>query len=284
VAVFLPLVWLILTRILFPIHIDAIPGGRDFIRTERSSLGPMSAGEKATFLIFCLAAMLWVREPIVDLLRTVVDLENGLILLIFGRDGRMTDAGIAIIAALLLFIVPVNVRRREFVLDWAHASRIPFEILILFGGGLALAAAIAATGLDAYVGSMFGALDGVPVFVMVMAVCTVMIFLTELTSNTAVIATFLPILQAAASELNVHPFLLLVPATIAASCAFMLPMATPPNAIVFASGHLTIPLMARAGMWLNLTGVLVISLMVYFLGGWLLGIDFTVTPAAPSGE
>lgn len=192
---------------------------------------------------------------------------------------RLSDAGIAVIAALLLFIVPVSFRRREFVLDWPHASRMPFEILVLFGGGLALATAISSTGLDAYIGSGFEHLRGVPVFVMVLAVCGVMIFLTELTSNTAVTATFLPILHSAAQTLHIHPFLLLIPATIAASCGFMLPMGTPPNALVFATGHVTMPQMAKAGLWLNIMGVIVIATLFYFGGGWLMGIDFASAPA-----
>ncbi len=271
VMIFLPLTWLVLTRVLFPIRIREIPGGQEYMRGELSALGRMSRGEWGTLLIFCFAAMLWVREPIVDLLGSVLDLEGSAFLAIFGRGGRLTDAGVAILAALLLFIVPVDVRRGEFVMDWAHASRLPIEILVLFGGGLALATAISATGLDAHIGSGFKRLEHYHPLLIVLAVCTVMIFLTELTSNTAVTATFLPILNTAALALGVHPFLLLVPATIAASCAFMLPMATPPNALVFASGHVTIPLMARAGVLLNIMGVIVISLLIYFLGGWLLG-------------
>ncbi len=288
VIIFLPLTWLILTRLLFPIQIEEVPGGREFILGELRSLGRMSAGEWGTFVIFCLAALLWVREPLLQIAQWVlrsagaeVDVGSGLVGL---ASTRLSDAGIAVIAALLLFVVPVNPRRREFVMDWAHASRLPIEILVLFGGGLALAAAISATGLDAYIGSLFGILGGVPPLLIVLVVVGVMIFLTELTSNTAVTATFLPILFAASHRLEVHPFLLLIPSTIAASCAFMLPMATPPNALVFASGHVTIPLMARAGLLLNLAGVVVATLLVYTLGGWLLGIDLMAPMANPAAD
>ena len=281
VIIFLPIAWLILTQLLFPIRIEQIPGGEDFIRSEKRALGAMSRGEWAVFLIFCLAALLWVREPLVDLLSRLVDLEGTVFLTVLGRGGRLSDAGIAISAALLLFVVPVNWRTREFVLDWEHASRIPFEILILFGGGLALATAISTTKLDAYIGSGFVRLENVHPLLVVLTVCTVMIFLTELTSNTAVTATFLPILNAAAGELGLHPLLLLVPATMAASCGFMLPMGTPPNALVFATGHVTIPMMAKAGLWLNIAGIVTICLFFYFCGGWLMGIDLSALPTTP---
>lgn len=270
VAVFLPVAWLLMTRVLLPIRITEIPGGREFIRAERRRLGPMSPGEWATFAIFCLAALLWVREPLLAIIGQVVNVEGTVVALL---ADRLTDAGVSVIAGLALFIVPISVRRCEFVLDWHHASRLPFEILVLFGGGLALAAAISETGLDAYIGSMFGALSWLHPFLIVLTVSAVIIFLTELTSNTAVAATFLPILHSAAPEVGVHPLLLLIPATIAASWGFMLPMGTPPNAIAFATGHVTIPLMAKTGFWLNVAGIIVISVMTYLFAGWLLGVD-----------
>jgi sodium-dependent dicarboxylate transporter 2/3/5 len=272
VAVFLPVAWLLMTRVLVPIRITEIPGGSDFIRVERGRLGPMSPGEWATFTIFCLAAVLWVREPILAILGEMFSLKGTPLALV---ADRLTDAGVSVMAGLALFIVPVSLRRSEFVLDWHHASRLPFEILVLFGGGLALAAAISETGLDAFIGSLFGALSGFHPLLIVLIVSSVVIFLTELTSNTAVAATFLPILHSAAPEIGVHPLLLLIPATIAASWGFMLPMGTPPNAIAFATGQVTIPLMARTGFWLNAAGIIVISLMTYFFAGWLLGVDLT---------
>ena len=270
VAIFLPISWLLMTRFILPVRIREIPGGRQFIQDELSNLGPMSPGEWATFLVFCSAALLWVREPILAIVGWFVRLEGTTVGLI---AGRLSDAGIAMLAGLALFIIPVSFRRREFVMDWEHASRLPFEILILFGGGLALATSISSTGLDAYIGSLFAALAGAPDFLIVLIVCAGMIFLTELTSNTAVTATFLPILYAAAPEMGVHPLMLLIPATIAASCGFMLPMGTPPNAIAFSTGHVTIPLMAKTGFWLNIAGIIVITLMMYFLGEVLLGIE-----------
>jgi sodium-dependent dicarboxylate transporter 2/3/5 len=173
----------------------------------------------------------------------------------------LSDAGIAITGALLLFVLPVSLRRREFALDWGTAKRLPWGILILFGGGLSLAAAIKSTGVAEFFGHLVGGLPRLPPLLLVLAVSTLVIFLTELTSNTATTATLLPILAAVAPGLGVHPYLLVFPAALSATCAFMMPVATPPNAIVFGSGHVTIPQMCRAGVWLNLIGVLLVTLL-----------------------
>jgi sodium-dependent dicarboxylate transporter 2/3/5 len=172
----------------------------------------------------------------------------------------LKDGGIAMAGGLLLFVIPVNIRKREFVMNWDTAKGLPWGILLLFGGGLTLAAAVKANGVAEFIGAQATYLSGVNMIAVVLAVTTVVIFMTELTSNTATTATLVPVLAALAPGLDVHPYMLIFPAALAASCAFMMPVATPPNAIVFGSGRVTIPQMCRAGLWLNLIGIALVTL------------------------
>jgi len=166
------------------------------------------------------------------------------------------------LAALALFVVPAGEGERRALLDWGAARRLPWGVLLLFGGGLSLAAAIRDTGLADWIGGHLQGLAGLPSPLVVLAVCAVIVLLTELTSNTATTAAFLPVLASLAGALGLEPLTLLVPATLAASCAFMLPVATPPNAIVYGSDLVTVPQMARAGAWLNLLFLLLVGLGV----------------------
>lgn len=239
VAVFLPLAWFLLTRVLHPVGKDPIPGVAELIEQEHGSIGAMGRGEKATMVVFLLAATGWVLRP----------------LLPFG----ITDTTIALAAAGVLFVIPVSLPKRNFVMNLATARRIPWGILLLFGGGLSLAAALDGTGVAAYLGFLMSGLHGLPGPLVVLTVTALVIFLTELTSNTATTATLIPILAGVAPGLGLEPMALAVPATLAASCAFMMPVATPPNAIVFGSGRVTIRQMTRAGLWLNLAGIAIIA-------------------------
>jgi sodium-dependent dicarboxylate transporter 2/3/5 len=174
--------------------------------------------------------------------------------------------------AVALFLVPSGDQEDPALLRWGHVEKLPWNILILFGGGLALAAAVTDTGLAGWLGANLQAVATLPVPLLVLTVTAMIIFLTELTSNTATAATFLPVVAAVAVAAGIDPLVLVIPVTLAASCAFMLPVATPPNAIVFASGALTIPEMARAGLLLNLISIALISLLAltiapYFLQG-----------------
>jgi sodium-dependent dicarboxylate transporter 2/3/5 len=262
-AAFLPIAWVVLTRWVFPIRLQRIPGGRALFREQLREHGPMTFGEGVVLAVFAGAALAWISRG------WLADLELG--------DGwrplaGLSDAGIAIGAALVLFAIPVRPREHVFVLSWSHASRLPWGILLLFGGGLSLADAVRRTGVDAFLGRGIATLGELPVPLVVVLVTTLVIFLTELTSNTATTATLLPILAGAAEGLHLDPRMLAVPATLAASCAFMLPVGTPPNAIVFGSGEVTIPQMCRAGIWLNLIGVAIIVAAVYSVGITTLGI------------
>ena len=263
VLVFVPVVWVLLTRVLYPVGTTPVAGSEDLIRAAYRALGPMSRGERTTLVVFVLTASCWILR------RWLSQLE---------WDGwrplaGLSDSGIAVLAALTLFVLPVNVRARQFAMDWETAVKLPWGLLILFGGGLSLAGALDANGVSNYVGSAIGQVATLPGLVVVLIVTALVIFLTELTSNTATTATLIPVLAAVAVSFDLNPLLLTVPATVAASCAFMLPVATPPNAIVFGSGRLSIPQMARAGLWLNLAGVILITTLTYLVAMPLLGVD-----------
>jgi sodium-dependent dicarboxylate transporter 2/3/5 len=261
VASFLPITWWLLTRFLYPLGDRHIEQGRDEIRRALDELGPLGRGEATTLVVFAMTATLWIFRPL------LADLSWGDTQPFSG----LSDTGIAVFAALSLFCIPVDVTRREFAMNWETAVRLPWGVLVLFGGGLSLAAAIGANGVGDWIGSQFAGLDAVPAFISVLAIVALVVFLTELTSNTATTATLVPILAALAVALRTDPLLLIVPAAVAASCAFMLPVATPPNAIVFGSGQLSIAQMSRAGIWLNLAGIALISVLGYAIAVPLLG-------------
>ncbi len=247
---FLPLVWWLLTRWLYPIRLRQLEGGANLIADQLRRLGPPKRGEWMVAGVFVATAVGWIGRPLWQ--RWLPGIQ-------------LSDAGIAMVAAMALFILPSDWRRRRTVLDWQTARGIPWGVLILFGGGLSLAAAVRANGVGEFIGSHVLGLRHAPTWVLVLAVTVLVIFLTELTSNTATTATLLPILAAVAEGVGLNPLLLVVPATLAASCAFMMPVATPPNAIVFGSGRLTLPEMARAGIWLNLIGAVLVMLVTYWV-------------------
>ncbi len=243
---FLPLAWLLNTRLLFPTRIAEIEGGREFVTAELAKLGRLSRGARVTLAIFAAAVALWVGSPLLSRI-SIAGVRP---------FAHLSDAGVAIAAAIALFVAPVG--KGEHAMDWATAKRLPWGVLILFGGGLALAAATEANGVAQYIGSLARGFGGWPLAAVLLAVIAIMVFRSELTSNTAQVATMLPILAALAPVLGVPPTLLLVPATIAASCAFMMPVGTPPNAIVFGTGLVRMPQMIKAGFWLNVSGILLI--------------------------
>jgi sodium-dependent dicarboxylate transporter 2/3/5 len=244
VAIFLPLAWLLLTRLLYPIQFERIEGGKELLRTSLRELGPMSAGERVVLCVFLAAAALWMTRPLL----------TGLELGGTRPFAGLTDAGVAMLASLMLFLTPVDRRLARFALDWETAVGLPWGVLLLFGGGLSLAAAIQDNGVGELIAAQMAGFAGVPTLLVVAVVVAGVVFLTELTSNTATAATLIPILAALAPGLGIEPLVLAVPAALAASCAFMLPVATPPNAIVFGSGLVTIFEMSRAGFWLNWVG------------------------------
>ena len=255
-AVMLVIAWFLLTKVLFKPEIDEIPGGRRLINQELEKLGPMSTGEKLVLAIFALAALSWVFVPIVF------------------DSPPISDAGIAMVVGLLLFLLPAGARRGVRLLDWESAVKLPWGVLLLFGGGLALSAQFTSSGLTDWIGQGAAALGAVPVVLVVAIFAAGILFLTELTSNTATAATFLPVSGGVALGLGLDPMLLAIPVALAATCAFMLPVATPPNAIAFGSGYVTIGQMIKGGLWLNLVGIVLITLLTMTLGVWVFSIVY----------
>jgi solute carrier family 13 (sodium-dependent dicarboxylate transporter), member 2/3/5 len=263
VIVFLLIAWLLMTRVIFPPEIDDIPDSEGLIAEQFRQLGSMGRGEKIVLTIFIGTALAWIfREPVSGI---------GWLAERMPWIDQVTDPAIAIIAALLLFSIPVDARNGVFVIDWETANRLPWNVLLLFGGGLSLATAIQASGLDTWVGSQFLQFEALPGIGLVLGTILLTTLLSNLTSNTATAATFLPILGGLAMGIGVEPLVLLVPAALAATCAFIMPVATPPNAIVFGSGHIQIGQMIRAGLWLNVIAILLITVLTYTIGGWVLG-------------
>jgi sodium-dependent dicarboxylate transporter 2/3/5 len=265
VLVMLPLCWLWLTKIANPMKLKKVPGGRDLINQELREMGSMSAGERWTALVFLLTALAWIFRKQIGF--------------IFPEPKMVTDAAIAMVGALVLFLIPVSFKRNEFVMTWHWAAKMPWGVLILFGGGLAMAEGFKVTKLADWIGSRVGLLENAPILVLVIAVTTLIIFLTELTSNTATAAMVMPILSAVAIGLGQNPLLLVVPAAVAASCAFMLPVATPPNAIVFGSGYVTIPQMVKSGFGLNVIGIVLTVIVTYVLVIPVFGVTIDLLPA-----
>ena len=244
----LAVTWFYLTRLAFPTRITTLPGAKQLISQELAQLGPVTREERWVLIVFLSVSAAWIVRGLVD----IPALE------------MVSDASIAMAGALLLFIIPSNFRKREFLLDWKTAVGIPWEIIILFGGGFALAHGFDQSGLSQWIADQLTILAGVPLLILIAAVTLTVIFLTEVTSNTATATIMIPVMGALAITMGMHPYALMVPAAIAASYAFMLPVATPPNAIVFSSKYITIPQMVKAGFWLNLVSALLISLLVLF--------------------
>lgn len=249
VVILLPIAWWYLTNISSPIHLEKIPGGENLIEDKLKELGPMGKGEKRVLVIFALTAFLWIIRSF----------------LISPYLPMVRDATIGMAMATLLFLIPVDLSRGEFALDWEWALKIPWGTLILFGGGLALARAIEKTGLASWMAEKLDWFTHLPLLVFLLLTIGLMVSLTELTSNTGTAAMMLPVLVPLASAIGVDFLTLAVPAIIAVSGAFMLPVATPPNAIVFGTGHVTIPQMVKNGVGLNIIALTLITLFGYLV-------------------
>lgn len=254
-VVMLPIAWIALTRFLYPVHIPASTAVDSHLHELREKLGPMSTAERRVAAVFCAVIASWMlRRPLTELL---------------GISG-ISDPGIVMTGAVLLFMIRSGDAAQPQLMTWDNASRLPWAVLILFGGGLSLAAAVSNTGLALWLGESLSPLNAWGTAVLVLAAVALVIFLTELTSNLATTATLLPVMGAIALQAGLPPLVLTVPITIAASCAFMLPVATPPNAIVFATGLISIPQMVRAGFFLNIIGIIVVTLIALFVAPVLL--------------
>lgn len=260
VIAMVPVAWFILTQLFFRFEATDITGGQAVIADERAKLGRMTTPEKRVAGVLALMAFTWT-------FRTLINDLPGM--------AWLTDTAVAVAGALIMFLIPSGAtepkERNSMLLNWETAVTLPWGVILLFGGGLSLAAAISSTGLAVWLGNAMAVLTTIHLFLMMLVIVGVVVFLTEITSNTATTAALVPVLAAVAVAADIDPILLAAPTAMAASCAFMLPVATGPNAVIFSSGHIRIPDMARAGMALNVIGTFVVATICYALAPWALG-------------
>jgi len=259
--VFLLIAWWLLVLMFVPRSGEGMPEAETF-RKEYKRLGSMSYEERVVLILFSILALLWLFRRDIDAgWFTLPGWSSG-----FPVPGFIDDGTIAIAVAMILFLWPSRTRPQERLMDWKTATRLHWGIVILFGGGFALAAGFRESGLSTWIAQQLSVLGGIPSVGMVASICALLTFLTELTSNTATTQIVLPLLGSLAVAIKVNPLLLMIPATLSASCAFMLPVATPPNAIVFGSGEVKMGDMIRAGIIMNLIGVVLITALMYLIG------------------
>ena len=249
---FLFIGWWLLVGVAFKPEISEIPGGRALIQKQIDEMGPMSRGEKLVGIVFVVGALAWIFLPTL-------------------YEDTFSDELIAMIIALALFLIPVHPAEGIALLDWKSAKDIPWDVLLLFGGGLSLSAAFTATGFSAWIGDKSAAMEGLPPIILVFLVTVLIVILTEFTSNTATAAAFLPIMGGVAMGMGLDPMMLAIPVALASTYGFMMPAGTPPNAIAYSSGYLRIADMIRGGLWLNIIGAVLITLFTVTLGPVVLG-------------
>jgi len=259
--ILLTICWIYLTRFAFQFPQKEFPGGMAEIQKLTQHLGRISYEEKMVMIVFGITALLWITRSFLQKFLPELD-----------------DTIIAIAAGIALFLIPAKNESRKLI-TWEEAVKMPWGIIILFGGGMALAAGFQSSGLAAWIGGQLTLLQGVSILILTIVIIAAVNFLTEITSNLATTAMLLPILAPMALSLDIHPYVLMVSATVAASCAFMLPVATPPNAVVFGSGYLRIPDMVKTGVWMNVISIFILTMMVYFLLPLLWEFDPSVFPA-----
>jgi sodium-dependent dicarboxylate transporter 2/3/5 len=258
-AIFIPVMWGYIVMLGLPIRGRVVERADEIIKHEVAKLGSMNRGERMILGVFVTTALLWVFRSNIHLGGVTIPGWTNLL----GLEKHVHDATVAMTMGLLCFMLPVNRKEKVYLLDWEHASKAPWDILLLFGGGFAIAAGFEQSGLTQWVGAQLEVLRNVPVHVMTGVVASLMTFMTEMTSNTATTTMTLPILAAAVS----------------ASRAFMLPIATPPNAIVFASGRVRLMQMARIGLLLNLIGIAFVTAFTYLIVAPAFGVSLSQLPA-----
>ena len=263
-VLFTIIAWLVLTTVFKP-EMKEIPGGRDLIKRELEAMGPWTAPQITVGTIFTVAALCWVFVPL------ALDWT--------GSELSVNDSLIGIAAGLLMFLIPADFKTGDRILDWKTANELPWDVLLLFGGGLSLSAMFTSTGLSLWIGELAKGLSVLPVFLLIFAIAALVLALTEFTSNTATAATFLPIMGGVAVGIGLtaggdqNVLLLTIPVALSATCAFMLPVATPPNAIAFGSGYVKIGDMVKGGLWLNIIAVVLITIFTYMVAIPLFGIS-----------
>ncbi len=253
--------WFYLTRFAFKFEQKEFPGGRKEIKSMLFKLGKMAYEERVVLSVFIGTALLWISRSEIEKFIPAID-----------------DTIIAMIAGTVLFIIPAKNKTR--IIDWKECANIPWGIILLFGGGMALAKGFSDTGLAEWFALQMGQMKGLSLILLIFILVASVNFLTEITSNLATTAMLLPVLAPMALAFDLHPYMIMVSVTIAASCAFMLPVATPPNAVVFGSGYLRIPDMMRAGVWMNLMSIVLITVFTYYLLPVLWNIEPDAFPAS----
>lgn len=255
--VLLPLTWFVLTRLTFRVGGQAVVEAASAVTTKLAMLPPISKAERLVASVMLFVAALWIFRPLISSALSWP---------------HLSDAGIAMTGALLLFLLPVDLKQGRFLLSWKEAAAIRWDVLILFGGGLALATAMGESDLANWIGDQLSGLRILPLFLLLLAVGVLMVFVGELASNTAMAAVFLPVAGATALRMGDPALLLTLPVALFATLGFMLPVATPPNAVIFGSGVVEIRYMLRTGVILDLVGIVVVALAVLTLGKWVLAI------------
>jgi sodium-dependent dicarboxylate transporter 2/3/5 len=268
--------WTYLSYVAFPYSAAGWRANKEFLRERLQALGPMSAAEKKVALLATTTAFLWIFRENLPLGGVTIPGWSRLL----PPPVTIQDSTVAMFMALLLFFIPADRKAGTFLMDWETAERLPWGVLILLGGGLALATGIEKTGLAAWLGSQLSLVGSLPSLSVILAVTLLTTWVTEFASNTATATLMMPVLAATAQAMQMDPLLLMIPATFAASvCNFMLPSATGPNAIVFASGHVTVPQMVRVGIVLDLLCSVLLTVLIYALGITVFGISLSSLPS-----
>ena len=244
------IIYLILVKIVYPNHLEQLDNSQEIIYQELEKLGPIQATERRVLIIFLITMLLWITRTYVNQWVPFI---------------QLSDAGISMLAAFALFSIPFKFNKGEFILEWKDTVKLPWGILILFGGGLALASGLSDAGVIDYIGEMVSANKTFTAIAVGAMLIAIMLFMTELMSNVALVAIFAPVVAGIATGLDHEILYMLIPMAMASSCAFMLPMSTPPNAIVFASGYIKVHEMARAGILLNIISILILIFFMVFL-------------------
>ena len=269
---FLVIAWLML-YMLYMRKASSVPVQSATFKEEYKRLGKMSYEEKAVLVAFVLMALLWLFRKNIEIGSLTIPGWSNLLL----TPAYIDDGTVAIFISIILFIIPAK-NEKTRIMNWRTARGLPWGIVLLFGGGFALAEAFKVSKLSEWLGGQLAGLHGLPVIIIVLLVCLMITFLTELTSNTATTQMILPILASMALAVEVNPLILMIPATLSASCAFMLPVATPPNAIIFGTERISMMSMAKTGFWLNIIGAFVVTAAVYLIGKAVFGIDLGSMP------
>ncbi len=246
----LTITYFLLTRVLFANNIKNIEGSTELITSELKKLGEISREEKLVIIVFLTTAVGWIFKPQINQ--------------IIGQP-LLTDHITAMIGGILMFSMPVSLKEKTYLMQWEDTSKLPWGILLLFGGGMALANALAEVGIIEMIGEFVSSITQVQPLVFILAVTLIVLLMTEVMSNVALVTILIPVIIGVANGIDLNPLLLVIPATLASSCAFMMPISTPPNAIVFSSGHISMKDMMKAGVWLNLISVIVIALLGYWI-------------------